>query len=108
MRHSIKRSNDRKYNIDLHNKTCIICNLRKDFLQYCIRTLYFWIKHCFPIKFNVCAGSTYLGYLPMLRVTVMMFRDIVESVMLLNEEDWRQKQEKERKMISELKLYLNV
>jgi len=24
----------------------------------------------------------------MLRVTVMMFRDMVESVMLLNEEDW--------------------
>lgn len=40
-------------------------------------------------KFIVCADSTYLGYLPMLRVTVMMFRDIVESVMLLNEEDWR-------------------
>lgn len=26
---------------------------------------------------------------PMLRVTVMMFSDIVESVMLLNDEDWR-------------------
>lgn len=29
-----------------------------------------------------------LTYLPMLRVTVMMFRDMVESVMLLKEDDW--------------------
>lgn len=26
---------------------------------------------------------------PMLRVTVMMLRDIVESVMLLKDEDWK-------------------
>lgn len=34
----------------------------------------------------------------MLRVTVMMFRDIVESVMLLNEDDWRSEQKKREKM----------
>lgn len=27
--------------------------------------------------------------LPMLSVTVMMFRDMVESVMLLKEDDWK-------------------
>ncbi len=37
----------------------------------------------------LCAASTGSSHLPMLRVTVMMFRDIVESVMLLNDEDWR-------------------
>lgn len=40
----------------------------------------------------LCAASTRPSHLPMLRVTVMMFRDIVESVMLLNDEDWRGEQ----------------
>lgn len=34
--------------------------------------------------------------LPMLRVTVMMFRDMVESVMLLNEDDWTSQQKQGR------------
>lgn len=33
----------------------------------------------------------------MLRVTVMMFRDMVESVMLLNDEDWRMKMKNDKK-----------
>lgn len=44
------------------------------------------------------SACTHVGYLPMLRVTVMMFRDIVESVMLLNEDDWRSEQKKREKM----------
>lgn len=31
-------------------------------------------------------------YSPMFNVTVMMFRDMVESVMLLNDEDWRDRE----------------
>lgn len=39
----------------------------------------------------------------MLRVTVMMFRDMVESVMLLNDDDWRKNDEnrEERQEIRE-------
>lgn len=36
--------------------------------------------------------DTGVEHRPMLRVTVMMFRDIVESVTLLKEEAWRRKQ----------------
>lgn len=89
MRHSIKKSKDRKYNIDRQNLHYL--QLGKRFFAVSHKDTLFFDKAPFSnkSKFNVCAGSTYLGYLPMLRVTVMMFRDIVESVMLLNEEDWR-------------------
>lgn len=33
--------------------------------------------------------SMLIPHSPMLRVTVMMFSDMVESVMLLKEEDWK-------------------
>lgn len=33
---------------------------------------------------------TVTSHLPMLRVTVIMFSDMVESVMLLNDDDWRE------------------
>lgn len=40
-------------------------------------------------RFIQRAAAAGCGLLPMLRVTVMMFRDMVESVMLLNDEDCR-------------------
>ena len=45
----------------------------------------------YPKKSNCirCTASTWPSHSPMLRVTVMMFRDMVESVMLLNDEDCR-------------------
>lgn len=39
------------------------------------------------VRLCKCAAAAWWGLLPMLRVTVMMFRDMVESVMLLNDED---------------------
>lgn len=38
-------------------------------------------------------------YRPMLRVTVMMFRDMVESVTLLKDEAWKQKQNQANYML---------
>ena len=50
---------------------------------------------CVALTGCTCANksktSTRQSHLPMFRVTVMMLRDMVESVMLLNDEDWEEK-----------------
>lgn len=84
-RHNSQRNSDMKYDPDLQNKTSSFTTWGRIVLND-------------QPSNSSCILRAHVGYLPMLRVTVMMFRDIVESVMLLNEDDWRSEQKKREKM----------
>lgn len=92
MRHNSQRNNDMKYDPDLQNKTSSFTTWGR--IVVCSTVL---LLNDQPSN-SLCILREHVGYLPMLRVTVMMFRDIVESVMLLNEDDWRSEQKKREKM----------